>query len=616
MLSKDVWDIINSGGSSTKRENNVTRVQDGSSFKALPMKKHERINDLIANEEKKHLIKAYGGITTLDDVKRRASTILVRAKDYGFVDRGGLTGSAFGGTGGTANYSTMAGVRGQDPLMNVGTTANIWLSPYESNAIYTQGGIPEIVINKKSQSVLLNGVQIKNPKLSAEQLDRISLDMVKTGLAQQLADSIRDSLIYGGTLLFPHFRYDTPATTPMTLEQLVRFGVVGKDCISYFTRLDRWNVVHIPQYNPTMSDFERPRMYYIPFMGADVNAQRCARIISAPSAGYYGMMLSMGWGTSNIPSWIQSYYNYDAVSKVLGTMINQMSILARTIPLDSGLATEGSLFMDLLAENETMRVREMSVNNPVQLDILGELQAVNRDFGHVPELIRLIRQDLAARTSIPEELFFSSEQGAFSSDTTGGELEKQLESLKTLHMRIGEQLKPIAQLCVINALGIGREVIAALPYTTITFANPKLANATAKSDVAAKVSKAAFDLVAAGTPLSSAIEIVHQLSDDEFDLTADFLKELDERQATNDQRASEEHDLNCALLEAQIEQTHEAAKHMGDKPAGAGGKSSSAKKSKSKDGNSYLDRLKQHAMEKLGNGIGTKKQGLEKAKTT
>jgi hypothetical protein len=329
------------------------------------------------------------------------------------------------------NMPTSTGVMGQDPSTANAVSPNVWISPGEAAAIYSQKGIPEMIIRKKSQSVLLNGVKIKNPRLSASQIDSVQEDMVRNGLANKIADCLRDSLVYGGALLFPMFKKDTPISMNLPVEGLMRYGIVGKGCIDWMVSLDRWNTVHIPNWNPTARDFLYPRQYYVPFLGCDVSGQRCARIVTAPQAGYWGVLMTLGWGISDIPGWIQSIYNYSNVMQALPNMIAQMSILARTINVDGIAAMEGGLLLEELIKQNTVRVREMSVNNPITMDVIGTIQAIQRDFKEVPNLVRLIRQDAAAKAGIPEELFWSSERGAFSSgDSTEGALEKQWESVK------------------------------------------------------------------------------------------------------------------------------------------------------------------------------------------
>ena len=90
--------------------------------------------------------------------------------------------------------------------------------------------------------------------------------------------------------------------------------------------------------------------------------------------------------------------NYKNAVNTLPVMIQQMSILARTIPIDGILASEGANALDALTEQNTIKVREMSLENPINLDLMGELHAINRDFAEVPSLIRL-RQDAQRRRS-------------------------------------------------------------------------------------------------------------------------------------------------------------------------------------------------------------------------
>jgi len=403
------------------------------------------------------------------------------------------------------------------------------------------------------------------------------------------------------------FKRDTPATMDMPIATLARLGVVGKNCIDYYVPLDRWNVVHIPNWNPTAKDFLRPDHYYIPFLGADVKGERCARIVTAPQSGYWGNLMTLGWGISDIPGWIESVFNYYNVMAAVPNMINQMSILARTFNVDGLLATEGMDIMNLLDENETLRIRQASVNNPINMDVIGDLKAIQRDFKQVPELIRLIRQDAAARANIPEELLWSSERGAFASgDSTDSAYEKQSEGTRYIHIDVANQLKPIAQLAVINALGVGRDVLAALPYVTIEFDNPRVTNAKDKAEIGGKITKGIFDSVAAGIPVNVAVNIGQQFADDEFHISNELMQDLQERQKIKDQREEEKHQKEMELMDKQIESAGQAATGVPGSPAKPKASSSDGEKK----GHSYNDRMEQKQHEKVGEN---KKQGLQKA---
>ena len=144
-----------------------------------------------------------------------------------------------------------------------------------------------------------------------------------------LTENTLTSLVYGGSLCFPLFKKDTPVTTTLSLASLLRLGVLKKDCIDYFVNLDRWNTFIIPPYNPTQKDFLRPEVYTIPFLGSDVHHSRCARVVTAKQAGYWGQILNQGWGISDLCGYLQSGMNYKVAVQSLPLMIQRDDGLPR-----------------------------------------------------------------------------------------------------------------------------------------------------------------------------------------------------------------------------------------------------------------------------------------------
>jgi hypothetical protein len=599
----DIWNIINGAKTSARRdEAGGTLVSDSARFVPLGEKQHSRVNDITANELLKRFKQSYGTakgtVRTLVDVAKKSSNLVPMVVNNWKTEQP-LTESV---RDSIMNRSFMTGVPGQDPGMNNSVTANIWISPREAQSIFSQKGLPEIVIKKKSQSILLNGVAIKNPRLTPTQLDAVQENSLRLGLPNRLADAVRDSLVYSGALMFPMFKNDTPLSMTLPIPQLAKWGVVKKRCIDRLVTLDRWNTVHIPNWNPTSEDFLEPKRYYVPFLGCDVHGSRCSRVVTAPQPGYWGTLTTMGWGVSDIPGWIESVYNYYAVMAAIPTMIAQMSILARTFNVDAILAQEGSNVLDDIDLVNTIKVREMSVNNPISLDVVGSIQAIQRDFKEVPNLVRLIRQHFAAQTGIPEELFFSSERGAFSTgDTTEGALEKQWESIKYMHRDVAAQMKNIAMLVIIDTLGVDREVLKALPYTYMEFDNPALANITDKAAVADNLTKSYFNLVSGQMPMEQAVGIIAEIGGTDFPVNAKLMEELQKRQEKIDAQDEEEHRLNMELLAAQIEQTKSSAAMGG---SGALSGASGAKKGYSP--------LEQRRHEKT-RGTQARMEGLQKA---
>ena len=438
---------------------------------------------------------------------------------------------------------------------------NIYISPWEANSLYSQKGIFETIINKKSKSILLNGCNLENNHLTQKQIDLVKEKMEVHNFKNILAESTLTSLVYGGALTFPLFKKDTPVTTALNLNALLKLGVLGKDCIDYFVHLDRWNTFIIPPYNPTQKDFLRPDVYTIPFLGSDVYHGRCARVITAKQAGYWGQVLNQGWGISDLCGYLQSGMNYKVAVQSLPLMIQQMSILARTVNVDGVLATEGANALDALVEQDTIRTREASPDNPITMDVLGDIKSINRNFGQVPELIRLLRQDLASDAVLPEPLLFSSEKGNFSSgDDTQGNLFKQNESVQMIHKDLECQFKQLAKIMVIDALGTDKDVLEALPYTQIHFDQPVIANALERAQIGKFHSETVFNLVSARLPIDIAVEMADKNVSSDMRTNAEILDKLRTIQNKGDKQDERRIDLELEQKKADIEQTEAQTK--------------------------------------------------------
>ena len=558
---KELRKVMNGSGMSVKHyQNGKTTVTDSKNFKGMPLSVLEEaqaiVEDSIKADTKALADKCNIKLDSLKSVSERAEQNIgvvmdciqskkpVNAKE---MHQTAIRDSIINGRW---NVNTTA-----DPQRANLALPNIYLSPWEANSLYSQKGIFETIINKKSKSILLNGIQLENSHLSQKQLDTVKEKMEVCNFKNILAESTLNSLVYGGALVFPLFKKDNPITTGLNLNSLLKLGVLGKDCIDYFVQLDRWNTFIIPPYNPTQKDFLRPDVYTVPFLGSDVYHGRCARVVTAKQAGYWGQIINQGWGISDLCGYLQSGMNYKVAVQSLPLMIQQMSILARTVNVDGVLATEGGNALDALVEEDTIRTREATVDNPITMDVLGNITAINRNFGQVPELIRLLRQDLASDAVLPEPLLFSSEKGNFSSgDDTQGNLFKQNESVQMIHKDLEPQFKQLAKIMVIDALGTDKEIIEALPYTQLHFDQPVIANALERAQIGKFHSETVFNLVSARLPIDIAVERADANVSADMATSADVLDKLRKIQAEGDAQDKKRIELELEQKKAEIDQ--------------------------------------------------------------
>lgn len=567
---KELRKILNGANMSVKHyQNGKVAVTDSQTFRGMNTSALEEAQKLVADsieKDTKALASKNGiQIDTLDSVSKRAQENIGVVMDCILSGKPKSAEELHSQTklrdaivakdsiqNGRWNINTPA-----DPSLSSLALPNIYISPYQANALYSQKGLFETIINKKAKSILLNGCYIENKHLTQKQVDEVNENAeVKHNFKHLLSENTLTSLVYGGGLVFPMFKQDTPVTVGLKLSALIKLGVLKKNCIDYFVSLDRWNTFIIPPYNPTQKDFLRPEVYTVPFLGADVHHTRCARVVTAKQAGYWGQILNQGWGISDMCAYLQSGMNYKVAVQSLPLMIQQMSILARVVNVDGVLATEGANALDALVDQATIRTREASPDNPITMDVLGDIKSINRNFGQVPELIRLLRQDVASDATLPEPLLWSSEKGNFSSgDDTQGNLFKQNESVQMIHKDLEPQFKQLAKIMIIDALGTSKEVIEALPYTTIHFDQPVIANALERAQIGKAYSETVFNLVSAQVPVNVAVEMADKNVSADMKTGADILDKLEKIQNKNDENDKERVDLELKQKKADVEQT-------------------------------------------------------------
>lgn len=564
---KELRKVINGSKMSVKYYQNGNKaVTDTQSFRGMSLSVLEEAQDLVEKGIKEDTVKLAQkcGVKQLDTLK----TITERAnQSVGIIMDCLQSSKPMNATQMREKATSRVGIRDSivnarwnnntslDPMMSNMSFPNVYISPYEANSLYSQKGIFETIINKKSKSILLNGCNLENTHLTQKQIDLVKERMEVHNFKNVLSESTLTSLVYGGALVFPLFKKDTPITTSLNLNSLLKLGILKKGCIDYFVTLDRWNTFIIPPYNPTQKDFIRPEVYTVPFLGSDVHNSRCARVVTAKQAGYWGQILNQGWGISDICGYLQSGMNYKVSIQSLPLMIQQMSILARVINVDGILATEGANALDSLVEQDTVRTREASADNPITMDVLGDIKSINRNFGQVPELIKLLRQDLASDAVLPEPLLFSSDKGNFSSgDDTQGNLFKQNESIQMIHKELESQYKQLVKILIIDTLGTEDNVIEALPYTQIHFDQPVIANALERSQIGKFHSETVFNYVSARLPIDLAVEMADKNIASDMRTNAEILDKLHAIQSKGDMQDEKRIDLELEQKEVDIEQ--------------------------------------------------------------
>lgn len=464
-----------------------------------------------------------------------------------------------------------------NPMSNINTPQDagyynqafvpIAMGPMDATASYSSGGLPQLIIDKKAKSVLLNGYQFesKHSFWTHDKLSRLKEYADSIGFQAKLVDALRDGFIYGGSVLYPSFKKDDVNTFRLGVKQLLKQGILSKDCISHWVHADRWNTVVIPDYNITAQDYLFAKQYYIPLAGLSVATERSA-VIRPKELPYWGAIRQLGWGSSDYEGYIKSILGYEVLIASIPIMAQQMSLLIHEIPLDGIIAQNGlESARDFMKENDD-QLRRWSMNNPKTVNAFGKISTVNRSYTGYDDLGMMLRQDIAAQSGIPEAVLFHTQPKGFSNNTEESLL-KQSETVRMTQNAILPILRPLVEIMVVSCFGPEEEFIKALPYLQINFESPVVATETERSESSARYAASLSSLVTAGVPIKEAVELMQQFFR-EIEISGDFLLAVEQREkekiAKEEEKVKADHEAAKAKAEAEASTEGPPAKKKTD----------------------------------------------------
>jgi hypothetical protein len=416
-----------------------------------------------------------------------------------------------------------------DPGMYNQANIPMAISPMDATALFASGGLPEIIINKKSKGILINGYNFDSTDDFWKKEGRIPAILERhsqNGFEDKLAEALQFGFIYGGAVCYPVLKRDNALTYDYTMAELLNAHMLDKGCISRWTNADRWNTVFVPNYIITAADYLFAKRYYIPLAGVSVSTERSA-VIRPKKLPYWGAIRQLGWGMSDFEGYIRSIFGYQLMIASIPIMAQQMSLLMYEMNLDGVLATTGlPALKELMALNDE-QMREWSMANPRTINAAGKVYTVNRTYAGYDKLGELLKNDICAQSGIPDAVLFHTQSKGFTNNTEE-ELLKQSETIRLSQKQILPSLTPLKDLSIYDTFGQDSEEAKHKDTLRFTFDNPVVATEAERAESAARFAATVNSLAQAGMPLRAAILQAQQFFKS-INVPEEVLKLSDER---------------------------------------------------------------------------------------
>ena len=379
----------------------------------------------------------------------------------------------------------------------------------EASAIYAGGGLPASIVDKKSTSMIVQGATFVPDKTAADfwSDDKVTIledAAVDTGFTDEAGDRIKDAYLYGGAILYPILKGDTPSRYLAKVDKMH----IEKGSIIRWTGVDRWNTVYVPSFIPTAADYLTPKTIMVLQESVEVSTSRMCIIRPKPMP-YWSAIVNMGWSPSDLTGWIQAYYAYETTQMAIPVMAQQMSLLLYRMPLDALNATVGVNGVEkLMAVNEA-QMKSWSSLSPKAVNMVGEVEVVDRTYSGFDQFVGAIKSNFAAQTEIPEPSIWHTPNKGFS-DNTQESLIKQSETLQMRQHYIERYMSSAKDLLIAHCFGSDSEEFKNRHSIKLKFAKPEITTEKDLADVGAKYAAAVNSLVQAGFTPDLAVQTAKQ----------------------------------------------------------------------------------------------------------
>lgn len=394
-----------------------------------------------------------------------------------------------------------------DPAVYTHSQIPVMMGPYEGSSVYAPGGLPATIIDKKSRAMVMQGATFKS--LAKDFWDNDKIEMMEnaaaeTGFNDAVSDASADSFIYGGSILYPVFKKETPSSYLRELDKMH----LEKGCIDRWVETDRWNTVIVPNYVVTAKDYLKPKSLFIPQSALDISTSRMA-IIKPKAVPYWIALYNIGWAPSDMSGWLRAYYGYEITCQSIPVMAQQMSLILYKMPLDALNATIGAdKVRDLMKINEE-KMSEWSALSPKAVNMVGEVEVVDRTYSGFEQFVGAMKSDLAAQCELPEPSLWHTPNKGFSDNTTESLL-KQSETIQMKQRFLERSMGPAKDALVAHVFGTDSEEWERRAELRMTFNKPTISTEKDLAEVGARFAASVSSFVQAGVAPDIAIDLSSQ----------------------------------------------------------------------------------------------------------
>lgn len=278
--------------------------------------------------------------------------------------------------------------------------------------LYVEHGIVQTLIDQPVDDAFSRGFEIKSNELDANDIERIFSYIERSRIIETLKNAVKWKRLFGGGAILI-ITEDKP-DTPFSIED------VDENTEIEFKAVDMWELYsHIP-YNMIMGQAEikseeklNPDEEYYMYYGKRVHNSRVYRLEGKEAPSFIRPRLR-GWGMSELEKVVRSFNQYLKNQDVIFELLDEAKVdVYKMEGFNSSLLTSDG------TARVTKRIQSANLiknfNHALTMDKEDEYEQKQMSFSGLAEILKQIREGIAADLKMPVTKLFGISSSGFNS---------------------------------------------------------------------------------------------------------------------------------------------------------------------------------------------------------
>lgn len=269
--------------------------------------------------------------------------------------------------------------------------------------MYVEHGIIQTLIDQPVDDAFRGGFEIKTNQLSADEIKELQVYLKKNRVIPAITDALKWSRLYGGSGIVLNMGQDYQ--TELDIEKINKGGSLE------FIAADLWELTGNNPNPDGRGGFHEPEYYN--YYGLRLHNSRVYKILGKKAPSFVRARLR-GWGMSEVEKMIRSVNQYMKNQNVIFELLDEAKIdVYKMEGMNSTLMSKDGT---QLVQNRIQASNMMkNFQNALLMDKSDEYEQKSMNFSGLGEMLKQIREGIAADLKIPVTKLFGISSAGFNS---------------------------------------------------------------------------------------------------------------------------------------------------------------------------------------------------------